>query len=925
MKGTRQSLMTEIDTWLAEPKSEERILWLNGMAGTGKTTISRTVARNLDENGYLGASYFFSRGQADLDSATKLVPTIANQLANKIPILRRYICEAIATHRNICERTMADQWKELVVKPLSKVETQRTTPTIVILVDALDECDSEEEIRNVTKCISGAPNVDNFSLRFILTSRPESHIRAYFRPLVAVSRNLALHEVSQDEMDNDITVYLTYEFGCIREDNGLDDGWPGKQVIALLSQRAGGLFIYAATACRFVRDRRWLPEDRLKLIIAGQRHSKSPTAELDDTYTEVLQQSVLGDCDEEEKDILSRRFRQIVGSVIVLFEALNAKALSKLLNVPERMMQVTLSPLGAVLAVPDDSSGTVRILHPTFRDYLLDSDRCSEEAFHVDDRLAHEAIARRCINIMSSHLSADISDLHRPAASIADTDRIGLHTLLPFHVRYACTHWTQHLARANIQLADDDEIHLFLKRHLLHWIEALTLMRRGYRAQKSLKHLRNMTQVRPIRAWEADQALLTLRQPINCYKLLELLYDALRLTSLFYMSNSDTLKLKHPLQIYLLDHLLPRKPDELVYWDRSADIAHWMHVTWAQLPVKSSPEHYLPYAQVRNATALVGSPSGIFFASTHDSGKVKVWNTETGRLHARLPLNCSVLGGSFSLDGKLMAMGSVDHSIVLWDDTEHRGIYTLKGHQDTILAFAFSADHSLLASASADTTIMLWDVTTGESRGTLAGHKDAVTAIAFFDGQTLVSGSQQSGIKIWECNKLSVKDEFSHCSGLPTGLTVSPQQDLLAISYETGTLEIWSIAGKIMVDTVSAPGSQQWLGFSTDGSHLLTDRGPIWRKDPTATCECCPLSIEGQWICWNGNRVLCLPLDSLRKSICVVRGDSVVVYSLAYFRIAILRFDPEKMRVLFGQHPERLRSEDDLLYHLLPAVGHTSD
>jgi MoxR-like ATPase len=97
---TRVDVLKQITTW-AEESHGECIFWLNGMAGTGKSTIARTIARKYYELGNLGASFFFSRGNRDLSHAGKFFTSIAVQLAKRFPPLKGYICEAIKEHRDI--------------------------------------------------------------------------------------------------------------------------------------------------------------------------------------------------------------------------------------------------------------------------------------------------------------------------------------------------------------------------------------------------------------------------------------------------------------------------------------------------------------------------------------------------------------------------------------------------------------------------------------------------------------------------------------------------------------------------------------------------------------------------------------------------------------------------------------------------------
>src|SRR5262249_48845134 len=138
LPDTRVDVLREIYNW-ADGQDERCIFWLNGWAGTGKSTIARTVARRYYEQKRLGASFFFSKGGGDVGHAGKFVTSIAVQLANDIPPLRGHICNAIMECSDIVTRSLSDQWNQLVLTPLSKLDG-KSCPSYVLVVDALDEC-----------------------------------------------------------------------------------------------------------------------------------------------------------------------------------------------------------------------------------------------------------------------------------------------------------------------------------------------------------------------------------------------------------------------------------------------------------------------------------------------------------------------------------------------------------------------------------------------------------------------------------------------------------------------------------------------------------------------------------------------------------------------------------------------------------------
>jgi hypothetical protein len=145
---TRVDLLRQIREWADQPSDQpghqprsHAIFWLNGMAGTGKSTISRTVARHFAERCRLGASFFFKRGDGDRGKVTKFFTTIAAQLALAVPAVAVHVKNAIEFDPGVVGKAMREQFEKLVLEPLSKVTLEASqAPGLVIIIDALDEC-----------------------------------------------------------------------------------------------------------------------------------------------------------------------------------------------------------------------------------------------------------------------------------------------------------------------------------------------------------------------------------------------------------------------------------------------------------------------------------------------------------------------------------------------------------------------------------------------------------------------------------------------------------------------------------------------------------------------------------------------------------------------------------------------------------------
>src|ERR1700722_13095904 len=117
LSNTRIELLSQITEW-AKDRNGKPIFWLNGMAGTGKSTIARTVAQSFANNGQLGASFFFKKGEGDRGNASRFFTTIARDLMAHIPGLMSGIKKAIEADPAISGKALKDQFERLILQPL---------------------------------------------------------------------------------------------------------------------------------------------------------------------------------------------------------------------------------------------------------------------------------------------------------------------------------------------------------------------------------------------------------------------------------------------------------------------------------------------------------------------------------------------------------------------------------------------------------------------------------------------------------------------------------------------------------------------------------------------------------------------------------------------------------------------------------------
>jgi len=394
--------------------------------------------------------------------AGKFFTSIAVQLANNIPSLRHYICNAISNCKDIASRSLRDQWSQLILFPLSKLGSSSSSSSYILVIDALDECDKDEHIRMILQLLAEAPTLKTARLRVFLTSRPEIPIRHGFYQIPnSEHQDFVLHNVPPTTVNHDISLFLEYNLRIIRQEYALSADWPGEVVLQQLVSHSCGLFIWAATACRFIREGKRFARKRLDTILKGSSSATTePEKHLNRIYLTVLNNSISPTYSDEEKEAVYGILKHILGSLVVLLSPLSTSSLSKLLHLPREDIDATFNDLYAILHIPDDPTRQLRLHHPSFRDFLLSKDRCGD--FWVDKKEAHQILATACIQLMSQTLKKDICGIHAPGSQASQVKSSHIQKYLPPEVQYACLYWVQHLQRGASQVCDGEEVHRFL-------------------------------------------------------------------------------------------------------------------------------------------------------------------------------------------------------------------------------------------------------------------------------------------------------------------------------------------------------------------------------------------------------------------------------------------------------------------------------
>ena len=476
LRGTRKGVLREIDCWLTDER-DQRVFWLDGLAGTGKSTIAQTFAETSFADGKLGASFFCSRDFADRNNLQMIFPTLSFQLAYRYPLFRKELLRVLRATPDVGRESLCSQMEKLIVSPL-----RATSITTLIIIDALDECKDEEPVSAILSVLSSyMPNTP--TAKFFITGRPEAHIRSGFRlkSLLPITEVFKLHEVKAKVADNDIKLFFRSRLSDLIENRSDCDtigDWPSSSDVEILCKKAAGLFIYASTVIKFVATG-GLPIDRLGLVTSlPENNAKEGRSGVDQLYTEVLQQAFM-DIPPDNTQAYAQ-FQSVVGAVLLIFNPLSIKGLSDLLGPSIWHIRNTIRSLHSVLLVPESIEDSIRVFHKSFPDFLTDPQRCEDKRFFIEPAGHHVEILFACLRLMGEKLKRNICNLDDHAI-LSEVKELSIHKKAHIGdaLEYVCKFWTKHLLETPRNTPHIEEvkgaIDKFFTTHLLHWIEVLAI------------------------------------------------------------------------------------------------------------------------------------------------------------------------------------------------------------------------------------------------------------------------------------------------------------------------------------------------------------------------------------------------------------------------------------------------------------------
>ncbi|KLO05511.1 hypothetical protein SCHPADRAFT_723450 [Schizopora paradoxa] len=463
LEDTRKNVLKKIWDWLDSTKSVEKILWVVGAPGAGKTTVATSIANDLKERGRPCSKFFAKRDISHLSDARRIWPSIAFSFADRHDGVKAALMLALRDKRNtdVQDDTVFVQFKKLIEGPLEmeRKEAGSRPPEVpypIIIVDGLDECYSEDNWASLLMSLESWPD----GVKLIITGR---YHQDFDELLVKSSCRVDLAtggDVSTDSRD-DVGMFFEKKFKEMRSRSdfkffNLPPIWPTEAEIQEMTGYTAGLFIWADIVVNYVaatkRNAGYDPVRRLKTVLSDIRDEGRLGIKwadrVDNLYARILFEAFSGpqgDMDETEK-VAARR---ILAAILLAKEPLRKEDLVELMTTDEfdshNTVTSTLLSLKSVIPAPD---GQLRLCHKSISDFLLSIERVSttlsrfvpdeskRSSYAINADEENKQFAFACINLMRRKVSSNADEISSQGHQ------------QPRGLSYARRHWLDHLEDA---------------------------------------------------------------------------------------------------------------------------------------------------------------------------------------------------------------------------------------------------------------------------------------------------------------------------------------------------------------------------------------------------------------------------------------------------------------------------------------------
>jgi len=475
----------------------KRLLWIKGDAGKGKTMLLIGIVTKLTaeletqfDKSHL--SYFFCQGTNDkLNTATAILRGLIWMLVRQQKSLIRHLDEFKDLGSTLFEAHAA--FYKLKKTLLSMLEDEALERAYLV-IDALDECRREEPgLPQLLQLISEFSETQA-KVKWLVSSRNEPEIEAVFEECTTRTR-LSL-ELNAKSVAGAVEAYIKYKMSDLAETyRKLYVGRKGPKIQDELQEvrdgiakevrlKADGTFLWVALVFRQIKG--CGADEALEIV-------RQIPSGLDDIYAQMICQITKLDA----KD--SQRCKRVLLTIVNAYRPLHLSELVALAELPELAVHEKIVRRCGLLTIKEDDD-IVYFVHQSAKDYLIKGPNSDLLTKIFPDGYAEgqHTMVSRSLDAMSMTLQRDIYNLQHPGFSIKEIKSPDLDPLAP--IRYACVYWIDHLCEIKsghnrVGLCDNGTIDVFLQEHFLHWLEALSLLKRMSEGVLSMAKLTDLLKV----------------------------------------------------------------------------------------------------------------------------------------------------------------------------------------------------------------------------------------------------------------------------------------------------------------------------------------------------------------------------------------------------------------------------------------------
>lgn len=490
LPGTRTAIHDAILKHLDSPSL--RYVFLRGSPGTGKSAITMTLARELEKQNRLAASFFFDKRMAHDESSTlgMIVPSLARQISLVDSRYHEALTQALRANPDVVRDNVKLQVEELIVKPCLRAHSPTTvfpSAPSVLVFDSLDECGGSADLDTLLDLLIALDSLPP-NYRILFSSRPQSAILRRF-PFGSTGPGVVedLDDPKyQAHVGDDIHQFVKTRFQHL----GLDDpdpNWPPTlKEVREFSESSQGMFELASLRVRRIES---APANGLRprrvFEIVMKEATRLPVKGLENGLEAEYLRIIAWAYSPQNPDLdeTVKVYRRIVGTFVSLRQPLSLEALSQMLNMSEGDIRYALRPLSSVFFIDADSSALVRCYHSTFREFLSTIPLYSSD-FHrkfLFNGPQHSSMLQLCVETLLRELRTGMLPETSDHDTLDDIDNLDskVSIILPPYLRYCCLYWNYHLllTHSDQYISAEAALGTLFGSCLLNWIEAMSLLR----------------------------------------------------------------------------------------------------------------------------------------------------------------------------------------------------------------------------------------------------------------------------------------------------------------------------------------------------------------------------------------------------------------------------------------------------------------